>query len=111
VDIMPRQLPKVFVNKIDKQIKNNNDIFYSKDTVKKNVIKEEKEYTPLEIREKVMNIFNSPNFVYKMDVQIIKKNNEVLNKRIIAMVNDVLLTLDEDKIALSDIKDIKEKTT
>lgn len=113
---MPKQLPKVFVNKIDKQIKNNRDLFYSKTNNEReqklgsNVV-EEIVHTEEYIKNKIIKLFDSPNFVYKLDVVITTKDNQVLEKKLIAMVNDTILTLEEDKISVSNIKDIKEKTT
>lgn len=114
---MPKQIPKVFVNTIDKEIKNNDTIFYSKKQSKKERPTNKEEipdsisYSEADIKRKVMKIFNSPSFVYKMKVEIKTKDDKLLEKELIAMVNDTLLTLDEDKISISNIKDIKEKTT
>lgn len=107
---MPKDIPKIFVNKIDKKFNNNNKIFYSKKWEEKNNLIEE-EYSPKEVKDKIIDIFNSPNFVYKMDVIITTKDNQIQEKKLIAMINDTILTLDEEKIPISDIKDIKEKTT
>ena len=55
---------------------------------------------------KINNIFKDPNFVYKADVNIMYKNGNNINKKIIAVKDNYLLTLEGEKIYLSEIKDI-----
>ncbi len=115
---MSRQLPKVFVNNINKRLRNNSEVYYSflenKQKNKKRTPKveyiEELEELEEDIPSKLNKIFNSPNFIYKLDV-IITMEDKVIEKSLIAMTSDYLLTMDGEKISIKDIKDIKEKTT
>ena len=92
--------PGIFVNKIDHKLNNNEKVFSS---LRKNYIKEN-----IDVRKKLKEIFNSPKYVYKMDV-IIKTKTETLNKTIIGISNDEILTFDNEKIKISDILDINLK--
>ena len=92
--------PGIFVNKIDHKLNNNEKVFSS---LRKNYIKEN-----IDVRKKIKEIFNSPKYVYKMDV-IIKTKTETLNKTIIGISNDEILTFDNEKIKISDILDINLK--
>ena len=92
--------PGIFVNKIDHKLNNNEKVFSS---LRKNYIKEN-----IDVRKKLKEIFNSPKYVYKIDV-IIKTKTETLNKTIIGISNDEILTFDNEKIKISDILDINLK--
>lgn len=92
--------PGIFVNKIDHKLNNNEKVFSS---LRKNYVKEN-----IDVRKKLKEIFNSPKYVYKMDV-IIKTKTETLNKTIIGISNDEILTFDNEKIKISDIIDINLK--
>ena len=73
--------PKVFRNTINKSIKNNENVFYSKNEVK-NEIKESKN-----IIQKINEIFASPNYIYKANVKI-KTNDDIITTRIIGRNKD-----------------------
>ena len=92
--------PGIFVNKIYHKLNNNKKVFSS---LRKNYIKEN-----IDVRKKLKEIFNSPKYVYKIDV-IIKTKTETLNKTIIGISNDEILTFDNEKIKISDILDINLK--
>lgn len=110
---MAKILPKVYVNKIGKPINNNNSIFYSAkpplevEQEKKELVKiSSLTNSDLNIELKIDKMFNSPNYVYKMDTQIIMKDGKRLNKQIIGKVDDKLITIDEEYVLIHDIKDI-----
>ena len=84
---MPK--PKVFVNKINKDIKNNkNSYHFTGGEISDN--------TKVDVKEKIR------------DVTISLKNGRILRKDIIAYKNDELITLDNERINVSDIVDIKK---
>ena len=95
------KLPKIFRNNID-NICNNKDIYYSyqntnasrEDTVDKR-----------NIMQKINSIFNSSNYIYKANV-IIKLKNEELKTQIIGKNNTHLITKDNELIPITDIIDI-----
>ena len=67
---MNKDLPKVYANPIDKDIRNNNDIYYGKN-------EERKETRQVNVYEKINHIFASPHHVYKSNVLIKTKNGEI----------------------------------
>lgn len=108
---MNKKLPNLYVNKIEKAIVNNERIFYSAFESK---VKEEptsevytKEEDALSVEDKVNELFNSPNYVYKMNAIITLKDNTVIDKDIIGQMDGKLITIDEDLIDINDIRDIK----
>lgn len=104
---MNKKLPKVFANKIEKEISNNEKIYYSRtNDYNRNdeemaVRKENKN-----IYQKINDIFGSEKYVYKADVDIKTKG---VNKKvkIIGRNNGYLITIDNELIPITDIEDIK----
>ncbi len=95
---------KVFVNRIDKKIHNNEEVYYSKEERKKDVKKITKN-----VYQKINDIFTSKNYIYKADVVIVTKDS-TLNKTIIGKNKNHLITIDNELIPISEIVDIyKEK--
>lgn len=62
-------------------------------------------YDTGEVRKKINNIFNSSNFIYRTKVNIVV-DNEILSKKIVGLYNDNLVTIDNEQIPISVIKDI-----
>ncbi|MBE6161225.1 MAG: hypothetical protein E7158_03295 [Firmicutes bacterium] len=93
---MNKDLPKVYANKIDKELNNDQKVFYSSTSYKNDI---------RSINKKINDIFSSPNFVYKKNVRIITTNGTI-NKTIVGINNNNLLTMDNEVISISDIKDI-----
>ena len=94
-----KKLPKVYVSPIDKDLQNNKQLFYSK-------LSEESQNTKSVI-QKINDIFHSRNFVYKKDVLVTTKNGSKVIS-LVGRTNDALLSLDKEKILISDIMEIKE---
>ena len=95
---------KVFANRIDKKLHNNEEVYYSKD-----VKEETPKKTIKNVYQKINDIFTSRNYIYKADV-IIKTKDSTLNKTIIGKNKNSLITIDNELIPISDIIDIyKEK--
>ena len=106
---MEKKLPKVFANKIDKEMTNNERVFYDKVKEKEETQNEErssKNKYELNITQKINKIFNSPKYVYKADV-IITTKDEVLSKKIIGRNKNQIITLENELININDIIDIK----
>lgn len=95
-----KDLPKVFHNKIDKKIENNRSVFYSNNEYR------EETGDARSVLQKINDIFSSPNYVYKANVEIILKDRKV-TKRIIGRNKNYIITMDNDLISISDIVDIK----
>ena len=114
---MIKKLPKIFVNKIDKNIENNEKVYSSnKNTNKKNMINDD---TPTKkskmgkekimektIKQKVREILNNKTYVYKAPV-IIEANDKIIETKIIGANTTSIITIDNQIIKFSEIKDIK----
>ena len=96
---MNKNLPKVFANPINKDLRNNEEVSYSS-------INELRSSSNENIPHKINEIFANPKHVYKSKVRITTKNN-VLNTTIVGKTGFYLLTLDGNKINLNDIIDIE----
>ena len=95
---MKKDLPKVYANPIDKDIRNNDNIFYGKN-------EELKLDRNINVYEKINQIFASPHHVYKSNVLVKTKNGE-LKTTIVGKSGNFLLTLNGEKINMLDILDI-----
>ena len=111
---MDKKLPKVYANKIDKDLKNNERVYYSHSNTEK--IEEKKQPRTLveekykiskdqNIIQKINAIFNSPKYVYKANVDIELKSGKV-SKKIIGKNSTHIITIDNELIPISEIVDI-----
>lgn len=91
----------LFVNKFDKEFKNNEKVFYSKDN---NITRNNEK---VDVRKAIADIFKANDFVYKADVTITTKDKK-FNTTIIARNKNSLITMDNEIIKISDILDIKK---
>ena len=101
---MSKDIPKVFHNTINKQLKNNKYVYYSANnttiSLEKNNIKKVKN-----IKQKINQIFTSPNYVYKANVLITTKE-QTRKEKIIGRNSKYLITMDNQTIPIDDIIDI-----
>lgn len=106
---MDKKLPKVFANKINKNIANNKKISYSeRDNEKENKIDSGKvniSGSQKNINQKLNDIFNSTRYVYKADVEIKLKDKTIVRK-VIGQNQNQLITFENELIPISDILDI-----
>lgn len=93
------ELPKVYVNPIDKKFDNVQSIYDGK------VLDRSKE-SNVSLSTKINNIFSSRDFVYKKRVRITTINGKE-EKVIVGKNNDALLTLNGERIKINDIYDIE----
>lgn len=100
---MDKKIPKVFANKIDKKIENNDT--YS---ITRNDDVKVKENRGLDINSKINQIFKSTKYIYKIDVEIVVSTGTI-TKRIIGRKNGYLITIDNELIKIDDILDINIK--
>ena len=108
--------PSVYVNKIDKQLNNNEKVYFSQ----KENTKSEKEVRNTSvndiinslnnknIEQQIQEIFNSDSYIYKADVEIVTKDSTI-TKKVIGRNSNYLITMDNELIPISDIKEIKNK--
>lgn len=104
---MEKKLPKVFANKIDKNLNNNETVYYNKNEERK-IEEKDPLSSILTVNQKINQIFSSARYVYKADVVITTKNGK-LNKRIIGRNRNELITMDNEVININDIIDIEFK--
>ena len=103
---MNNKKPAIYHNEINKNINNCRSVFstlYNKKT--KEIEDTFTSYDHFNLMQKIYNIFRSPNFIYKADVNIVT-NNDILKKRIVGKIDDYLITIDNERIPINIIKDI-----
>lgn len=98
-----KELPKMYHNKINKPINNIQKMYSTIDTKKENF--KETRYSNISIHQKIDNIFNATDYVYKADVTIIT-DNDTIQKRIVARDKNNIITIDNEFIPISIIRDI-----
>lgn len=98
-----KDLPKVFHNNINKEFSNNKKVFYSSN---RNYNEMEEKTDPKNVIQKINDIFASPNYVYKANVEITLKDKKI-TKRIIGRNKNYIITMDNTLIPITDIVDIK----
>lgn len=104
--------PSIFKNPIDHEIRNNEEVYRigdEKQVVEQPISKEEKIKNDLfggDIKRKINQIFASPNYIYKANVEI-KTIKGTLIKNIIGMNGETLITMENETIPFSEIEDIK----
>ena len=104
---MDKKIPKVFANKVDSD-GNNKKVFHSTDKILDNEKEVSKFSYKKNINQKINDIFNSSSYIYKADV-LIKLKDEEVNKRIVGRNSTHLITMDNELIPISDIIDIERK--
>ena len=105
---MKKELPKMYQTKINKTVPSIQKVYSTLDT--RQDIREESSipntrYSSISIERKIDNIFNSSDYVYKADVTIVT-DRETLNRRIIARNRNNIITIDNEYIPISIIRDI-----
>lgn len=109
---MDKKLPGVFANKIEKELNNNEKVFcsFNNNVGDRSINQEQKVGNTtykqgLNINQKINNIFNSPRYVYKAEVNITTRDG-LITRKIIGQNSTHLITIDNELIPISDIKDI-----
>ncbi len=108
-----KKLPKIFQNEVTSNIKNNKKVYNSlkdneiKKTKEKSVIKKEKENTKiLTVKEKVKELIRGNNYIFNTQVTLVFDDHE-RECNIAGVVNNHIITMDNEIIKLDDLKDIK----
>ena len=99
------ELPRMYHNKIAKDLNNNERVFSTLDSNNIYTNSFINNRNNLTVEQKIVNIFNSPNYIYKIDVVIVTDNNKVI-KRIIGKNKNNLITMDNEYIPINTIRDI-----
>lgn len=101
---MNKDLPKMYTVKLDKEINNNEQVFSTLDRSNNKIINNNK-IDRFAIEQKIYKLFNSKDYIYKIDVNILTEEG-LLKKKIIGKKNNNLITMDNEYIPISKIKDI-----
>lgn len=91
----------MYQNKFDKKLDNTQKVYST-------LYEQRKENDKNEIKnidKKIVDIFKSPKYVYKVDV-VIEMDDDIIDKRIIGKNKDYLITIDNEYIPIVKIKDI-----
>lgn len=102
---MKEKFPEIFKNKIDNVKSKIQKEYYYRNDINEEV--SDAFISKSELLMKINNIFKNKDFIYQADINIIYKNNEIIRKKIIGIKENYLITLDNEKISIDDIKDIK----
>ena len=84
----------------NKIFNNNRSVYASYEEDNSNIV-----YNSNDIRKKINNIINSLDFIYTTKVNIVL-DKETINKKIIGIYNNNLVTIDNEYIPIELIKDI-----
>lgn len=95
-----KDLPKVFANSINKEIKNVQELYYGEN---RNEIKRD----PINVIRKINNIFSSINHVYKSKVKI-TLDDKTIERVIVGKNPSYLITIDGELIKIANIIDIEK---
>jgi len=112
-EYMQKKLPKVFANSLG-EVHNNTTVFYSADNHDLNSDRsfEEKESVKklkgTTVTQKINEIFNSPYYIYKAEVDITLDSGKV-TKKIIGKNQQNLITMENEVIPIETIRDIEFK--
>ncbi|MBR3661390.1 MAG: hypothetical protein IKN63_05805 [Bacilli bacterium] len=107
-----KKLPKIYQNDLSKSIKNNKKVYNSlkeKDEVievKKVTNKRVDSKKTLTVKEKVKELIKSNNYIFNTKVKLIFDNYEK-ECHIAGVVNNHIITMDNEIIKIDDLKDIE----
>ncbi len=107
---MKKELPKIYVNKIDKVLTNNKRVSYGFKEEEPSLEKRKEvnsivQKSNMSVEEKITAIFDSPGYVYKASV-LIKLKEGIVNKQIIGKNNTHLITIENELMPIKEIIDI-----
>ena len=95
-----KKLPEIYKNNFTKKIKNNREVCYLRN---EDVIST---VSNISIEEEINNIFSGIGYSYNIPVEIVT-NKKVYNTSLVAKARENVVTLDNEIIAIGDIKSIK----
>ena len=99
-----KERPKMYQNNERKEFHNNRNIYTSFDK-SNDIQKKEIIWNSNDIRQKINQIVSANNFIYSKLVHI-EIGNEVITRKIIGIFGDNLVTIDNEYIPISNIKNI-----
>ncbi len=113
---MKDKFPEIYKNKVENlKSKVQKEYYYHADDIVQTEMKSKDEEENVESKEvlsnvdlisKINSIFKRPDYVYKVDVNIMYKNGKTIMKKVIGFKNNYLITNDGEKIYINEISDI-----
>lgn len=103
-----KKLPKIYQSELNK-VHNNREVFDSlkeENDNKPSKTKTNINYDTLSVREKIKELINQNSYIFNTKVKIIINNTEK-ECQIAGVVNNHIITMDNEIIKIEDIKDIK----
>ena len=103
-----KKLPKIYQSELNK-VHNNREVFDSlkeENESKPSKTKNNINYDTLSVREKIKELINQNSYIFNTKVKIIINNTEK-ECQIAGVVNNHIITMDNEIIKIEDIKDIK----
>lgn len=97
-----KELPKMYHTKVGKDISSIQKVY---STIGKHEEVDKDRYSHVSVEQKIDQIFQSVGFVYKADVTIVM-DDKTIKKRIVARNGNNLITIDNEYIPISIIRDI-----
>lgn len=107
---MKDKVPEIYKNKINKIKSSVQKNFYyhsNEEVLKKENLNLKKGISKTELIKKINDIFLRPDYVYQADVTIMYKNGNNIKKNIVGIKDNYIITIDNERIVLDDILDIK----
>ena len=109
-----KKLPKVFQNELKNNIKNNKRIYDSLNDIKEgnklnissNKDNNKSNNNKLSVKEKIKKLIDNNNYIFNTQVTLIFNDYEKVCS-IAGVVNNHIITMDNEIIKIDDIKDIK----
>lgn len=105
---MDKKLPKIYANKIERKAGNNEDVYCSFDDKEERTVSAPSKLKGKNVNQKLNEIFNSANYIYKADVKLTLKDG-IVTKRIVGRNATHLITIDNELIPITDVVDIERK--
>lgn len=89
------KLPSVYANKIDKNIRNNDEVFRNDSNVKRRDVRE------------LIRYFDRSGYAERLNVKLVYNDNSSSVERLVLYKNNYFVNLDNKKINLSDVIDFE----
>lgn len=102
---MNKELPKMYQQKINKTVPSIQKVYSTLATESRNIEDRERKYSSVSVEQKIDQIFNAPDYVYKADV-IIVTDTDTIKRRIVARDKNNIVTINNEYIPIALIRDI-----
>ncbi len=105
---MKDKFPEIYKNKI-KNVKSKiqKEFYYHAEEDVKESPTRNVSIDKMSLLKKINNIFARPDYIYQADVIIMYKNGENKQKKIVGFIDNTLITMDNERIPIEEISDIK----